>query len=331
MYLQYKQRNFKVWLQDIGHLTGSKATNNLLWIPASIGKGYFFADSIDRTFSFGIFNAELNTDFTLHRISNKQEGLLIFFNQTQVANALHVKNKKATFTHKAPTNTNNIFLSSTNTELEVRYSTGSKIKRLGIYLTPKWLSVHLNEDVKKRIDQLTSQGVLLIDKMIIDEQTNRSLEEIFTVAMNGQQQSAQLKTMIFSLMDDFFKNYLKEQSVMNLQTVIPEADLIKLKSIEDLLKEDLDSFPPIQKLAVIAQMCGTKLKQRFKQVYGCPLYEYYNRNRLEKAKGFLANGVSPKEAGLRIGFSDVSNFTKAFKKEYGFTPGHLYERSAQKQ
>lgn len=331
MYLQYKQRNFKVWLQDIGHLTGSKATNNLLWIPASIGKGYFFADSIDRTFSFGIFNAELNTDFTLHRISNKQEGLLIFFNQTQVANALQVKNKKATFTHKAPTYTNNIFLSSTNTELEVRYSTGSKIKRLGIYLTPKWLSVHLNEDVKKRIDQLTSQGVLLIDKMIIDEQTNRSLEEIFTVALNGQQQSAQLKTMIFSLMDDFFKNYLKEQSVMNLQTVIPEADLIKLKPIEHLLKEDLDSFPPIQKLAVIAQMCGTKLKQRFKQVYGCPLYEYYNRNRLEKAKGFLANGVSPKEAGLRIGFSDVSNFTKAFKKEYGFTPGLLYERSAQKQ
>jgi AraC-like DNA-binding protein len=215
--------------------------------------------------------------------------------------------------------------------LEVHYSNGSKIKRLGIYLTPKWLSVHLNEDVKRSIDQLTSQGVLLIDKMIIDEKINILLEEIFTIALNGQKQGFQLKTMIVKLMDDFFKTYLKGQPVINLQTVIPEADLIKLKPIEDLLKEDLDSFPSIQKLAVIAQMCGTKLKQRFKQVYGCPLYEYYNKNRLEKAKGFLATGISPKEAGLRIGFSDASNFTKAFKKEYGFTPGVLYERSAQKQ
>ena len=78
-------------------------------------------------------------------------------------------------------------------------------------------------------------------------------------------------------------------------------------------------------------MSGTKLKQRFKQVYGYHLYEFYNKQRLEKAKELIAQGATPKEAGYSIGFSDVSNFTKAFKKEYGYTPGTISERvTAQK-
>lgn len=331
MYLQYKQRNFKTWLQEIGSLTGCKANNNLLFFPETIGRGYCFADSIDRTFSFVILNAELNTDFTLHRLSNNQAGLLIFFNQTQVTNFIHVKNKKGSYRNEETIQKNNIFLSPTNTELQVNYSAGSRIKRLGIYLTPQWLSVHLNDEAKNNINQLTRQGVQLIDKMMIDEEINNTLQKIFTADFNSQKQRFQVKTTIVTLLDYFFKTYLNGQTAIHTNAVIPEEDLTKLKAIEELLKEDLDRFPSINKLAVIAQMCGTKLKQRFKQVYGYALYEYYNKNRLEKAKDFLATGISPKEAGLRIGFSDVSNFTKAFKKEYGITPGLLYDRSQQHQ
>lgn len=165
--------------------------------------------------------------------------------------------------------------------------------------------------------------------MIIDEEINNTLQKVFTADFNCQKQRFQVKTNIVTLLDYFFKTYLNGQVGINANTIIPEEDLTKLKAIEELLKEDLDRFPSINKLAVIAQMCGTKLKQRFKQVYGYALYEYYNKNRLEKAKNFLATGISPKEAGLRIGFSDVSNFTKAFKKEYGITPGILHDRSQQ--
>ena len=99
-----------------------------------------------------------------------------------------------------------------------------------------------------------------------------------------------------------------------------------------IANEEIEKFPSISKLARIAQMSGTKLKQRFKQVYGYRLYEFYNKQRLEKAKELISKGITPKEAGYSIGFSDVSNFTKAFKKEYGYTPGTLSEKAtAQKQ
>ena len=68
-------------------------------------------------------------------------------------------------------------------------------------------------------------------------------------------------------------------------------------------------------------MSTTKLKTKFKQVYGMKLYEFYNRNRLEKAKEMLKSGhYSVKQVGYDIGFSNLSNFAKAFKKEFGMLP-----------
>ena len=68
-------------------------------------------------------------------------------------------------------------------------------------------------------------------------------------------------------------------------------------------------------------MSSTKLKTKFKQIYGMKLYEFYNRNRLEKAREMLQTGkYSVKQAGMDIGFSNLSNFAKAFKKEFGILP-----------
>jgi AraC-like DNA-binding protein len=74
----------------------------------------------------------------------------------------------------------------------------------------------------------------------------------------------------------------------------------------------------------MAMMSSTKLKAKFKEVYGMKLYEYYNRNRLLKAKEMITGGrTTIKEAAYSIGFSNLSNFSRAFKKEFGFLPGQI--------
>lgn len=328
MYFRFKQKNFKSWIQELSQDTGIKAKNNLLTLTETLGSGYCFSDSIDRTFSYVMMNVELNDDCTLHRVSNNQMGLLIFFNQTQVSDYIRLRHKKDSLTDSLNKNRSNIFVSSTNTELEVNYRAGSKLKRLGIYLTPQWIADHFDANTKLQVELLTSQGLELIEKLPINQEIQEKLNRIFDTQLNSEPDRLALKSRIILLLEYFFTTYLNESLVIKNKKIIPDEDITRLRNIEALLlNEETEKFPSIVKLARIAQMSSTKLKQRFKQVYGYRLYEFYNKQRLEKARELISKGITPKEAGYTIGFSDVSNFTKAFKKEYGYTPGILFEKS----
>jgi AraC-like DNA-binding protein len=328
MYFRFKQKNFKSWIQELSQDTGVKAKNNLLTLTETLGSGYCFSDSIDRTFSYVMMNVELNDDCTLHRVSNNQMGLLIFFNQTQVSDYIRLRHKKDSLTDSLNKNRSNIFVSSTNTELEVSYRAGSKLKRLGIYLTPQWIADHFDANTKLQVELLTSQGLELIEKLPINQEIQEKLNRIFDTQLNSEPDRLALKSRIILLLEYFFSTYLNESLVIKNKKIIPDEDITRLRNIEALLlNEETEKFPSIVKLARIAQMSSTKLKQRFKQVYGYRLYEFYNKQRLEKARELISKGITPKEAGYTIGFSDVSNFTKAFKKEYGYTPGILFEKS----
>lgn len=328
MYIRFKQKNFKTWIQELSQATGIKAKNNLVTLTETLGSGYCFADSIDRTFSYVMMNIELNDDCTLHRVSNNQMGLLIFFNQTQISDYIRLRHKKDSLTDSLNKKRSNIFVSSTNTELEVNYRAGSKLKRLGIYLSPQWIADHFDANTKLQVELLTSQGLELIDKLHINQEIQEKLDRIFDSQFTSEPDRLALKSRIILLLEYFFSTYLNESLVIKNKKIIPDEDITRLRNIEALLvDEETEKFPSIIKLARIAQMSSTKLKQRFKQVYGYRLYEFYNKQRLEKARELIIQGITPKEAGYTIGFSDVSNFTKAFKKEYGFTPGILFEKS----
>lgn len=328
MYFRFKQKNFKSWIQELSEDSGIKAKNNLLNLTEALGNGYCFSDSIDRTFSYVMMNVELNDDCTLHRVSNNQMGLLIYFNQTQVSDYIRLRHKKDSLTDSLNKNRSNIFVSSTNTELEVNYRAGSKLKRLGIYLTPQWIADHFDANTKLQVELLTSQGLELIEKLPINQEIQEKLNRIFDTKLTSEPDRLALKSRIILLLEYFFSTYLNESLVIKNKKIIPDEDITRLRNIEELLlNEETEKFPSIVKLARIAQMSSTKLKQRFKQVYGYRLYEFYNKQRLEKARELITKGITPKEAGYSIGFSDVSNFTKAFKKEYGYTPGILFEKS----
>ena len=333
MILRFKQKNFKTWIQELCKATGTDAKNNLFTLPETLGKGYCFADSIDRSFSYVLMNVELNEDCTLHRMSNNQMGLLIFFNRTIISDYIRLRHKKDSLTDSLNKNRSNIFVSSTNTELEVNYRAGSKLKRLGIYFSPQWIAEHFDSNTKMQVELLTRQGLELLDKLPINEEMEEKLNRIFETNLSSESDKLALKSRIIILLEYFFSTQLSDSLVIKNKTIIPDEDMKRLRSIEELLaNEEIEKFPSISKLARIAQMSGTKLKQRFKQVYGYRLYEFYNKQRLEKAKELISQGKTPKEAGYSIGFSDVSNFTKAFKKEYGYTPGTLSDKATvQKQ
>ncbi len=326
MYIRFKQKNFKTWLQEAAGKIGVKAKSSYFSFPENLGHGFCFADSLDRSFSYVLINAELNDNLTLHRTSNNQQGLLVFFNQVQVSDFFGIRSKKNQIIDSAK-NRNNIFVSSSNLEVEVSYTPGTKIRRLGIYLSPQWVAGHFNADVKLQVEMLTSQELEQINKLLINQEIQEKLTRIFETDFTKESEKLALKSRIVFLLEYFFSTYINDSLQISNKKIIPDEDVVRLQNVEALLKnEELERFPSITNLARIAHMSSTKLKQRFKQVYGLRLYEFYNKRRLNKAKEMMLQGISAKEAGFSIGFTDVSNFTKAFKKEYGCTPKTILER-----
>ena len=66
---------------------------------------------------------------------------------------------------------------------------------------------------------------------------------------------------------------------------LKEDEVNRLMKVEAMLIKDFLGVPPvIASLSKIAAMSPTKLKRDFKAMYGLPIYEYYQKNRMLRAK-----------------------------------------------
>ncbi len=58
----------------------------------------------------------------------------------------------------------------------------------------------------------------------------------------------------------------------------------------------------------------------FKRRYGIGVKEYITKVRMERACSFLNEGYSVSETAHMVGYTDAFNFSKAYKKHFGFPP-----------
>ena len=101
-----------------------------------------------------------------------------------------------------------------------------------------------------------------------------------------------------------------------------EEEISRLVKAENMLLEDFSKTPPtISLLSKVCTMSPTKFKNDFKVLYGLPVYEYYQKNRMAYARALIQGGEHAiKEVGMMIGYSNLGHFAAAFKKEYNMLP-----------
>lgn len=68
------------------------------------------------------------------------------------------------------------------------------------------------------------------------------------------------------------------------------------------------------------------LARQFNATVGISLYKYITLKRMQKASIMLSNGQAPSQVYLNCGYSDYSNFYRAFLNEYGISPSEYIKR-----
>jgi AraC-like DNA-binding protein len=195
---------------------------------------------------------------------------------------------------------------------------------LSIYFTIGWLTNYL------RITSLKNRKTV---KLFIDSAADflisTNLSEILKI------EDSNLKNMfnigadndadLMEKVDFIFSNFilaLQQENITERHFKISNYNRIKILEAEKMIRSYVSKkFPSIQFIADQIGISETKLKQHFKTVYGCTLFQYFQSLQMEEVKSLLvSNRYKIAEIAEKMGYQNASKFSAAFKKETGFSP-----------
>ncbi len=109
-------------------------------------------------------------------------------------------------------------------------------------------------------------------------------------------------------------------------TPIPlkKADVEKLYASRQYLLMNMENPPTLKELAQKMGINDFKLKKGYKQLFGTTIFEDFHRTRMERSmQDLLESDKTILEVALLYGYQDVSNFSIAFKRHFGSSPGYF--------
>ena len=92
---------------------------------------------------------------------------------------------------------------------------------------------------------------------------------------------------------------------------------------KSLIDESITENLSLEKIAHQIGISKYHFIRVFKQVFGVSPYQYQKRKRLELTKIDLLNGNDILCTAVLYGFPDASSFSKAFKQQFGQSPGSI--------
>ena len=101
--------------------------------------------------------------------------------------------------------------------------------------------------------------------------------------------------------------------------MLPRWEQRRLIEARDYLIQDLAMPPTIADLSKFSGINQLKLKRDFKHMFGQTIYGYYLSRRMQAARDLLQT-QSVTETAISLGYSNVSHFSTAFRKEFGLLP-----------
>jgi AraC-like DNA-binding protein len=234
------------------------------------------------------------------------------------------KNPTAASDFVAPMSGNITFLSAEDNHAKIGF------KKDIIYNT---FDVHLPLDVLKKYEGESKT----MDRLLHNIDNNKSA----TLAMDEIKVSAKIFGVMQDIKNCFYRGLTRkiymESKVYELIALSHHSldiekeavhlagnDVERIKFAAQLIRENIDNPYTIVELARKVGVNQTKLKEGFKSVFGDTVFGYLQEIRMTKARHYLSDtSLSIQEISHLSGYQNVSNFSIAFKRIFGYPPTKL--------
>lgn len=105
------------------------------------------------------------------------------------------------------------------------------------------------------------------------------------------------------------------------EVVLHEESSPLISNVLMYIADHYDEVISLEQLAQKFYVSKYHLAHEFSRIVGTSVYRYIILKRLVIARQLLSSGIAPGTVAVQCGFSDYSNFYRAFKSQYGISPG----------
>lgn len=148
----------------------------------------------------------------------------------------------------------------------------------------------------------------------------RTLEKAFSTQMTGQIREIQIQSNVLEFLCLVIQHYTKQP---NACEVSPEKHMA-IRKLHDQLLQLNGKLPTLAELARQIGLSQGELSKFFMDEYGLSVHRFIQRQRLiESHETVQATLIPLKRLADRLGYSNVTHFNAAFKKQFGYPPGSL--------
>ena len=299
---------------------GATVNNGVLNIPDQLGNGYIRKLSFNPEFKITLHHYMLKEDLIIKRNTSGMGNELItvfFYSNEQTLGIAFDNNPNIEFSAR---DDSAIQVTSNNLNSTIRFPAGHTIRYAVIAIMPSYLkSLLAVSKLNSTLETLTNPGNTFLYFENMTAEAKLLLKNLSAVDMSDELSQFYMQIKVQELLYLLFQKLSKRESLPHQN--INSADAARLLQIRNEIINDLSAPPVLGKLAQIAAMSETKLKQLFKQAFGDSIYNYFQHARMEEAAFLLKQGKrSVAEVGYELGFTNLSHFSRLFEKHYGFTP-----------
>ncbi|MEO1655596.1 MAG: AraC family transcriptional regulator, partial [Bacteroidota bacterium] len=142
---------------------------------------------------------------------------------------------------------------------------------------------------------------------------------IATASHQGEFRKQVLYSQFLEILVQTFETVFQQESQKSQEAFHPD-DIYRVNQVALFLQSNLSRNNTIEELARDFSINRDKLQRIFKSIYGKTIAEYTRYIRMTQAYQLLLEKRTVAEVGYQMGYSNLSHFSRAFKKVHGFNP-----------
>lgn len=177
------------------------------------------------------------------------------------------------------------------------------------------------DDLPSTLADAWRRGESVIGAFPVSRNTLAKARQCMALREGGAWDEVRLRAVAYDLLHLVFSDWLKPQDGGARSVRLTDEDHAKLAAIRDRVASRYPEGITADSLCREFALNRNKLHYGFKHVFGQSLHDHLVETRMRKAAELLlSTDLAVSEIAWRVGFSEPTNFTAAFKRYFGTLP-----------